>query len=248
MFRVCLSWSPSCRAQRRYAAAVQAITRSRIDGHWSRRFGVPVPGLTPVSVVAGGRYQDAALVLLLGDHAYVDCPTVHVDVVAPLALARTPGGILDPRVWAPVADGPVLGPVDHFWADHSTPLPAGAEPLEPERCAELRAVVTDAEWLEAGFDRPAHACFGVVEDGRLVAASVLTTLWGWPVDVGIIVAPGARGRGLGASVVSSALAAGVGESGFAAFRAARSNTGSRSVAAGLGLTAYGANLVVPLSH
>ncbi|HHU37733.1 MAG TPA: hypothetical protein GXZ45_00355, partial [Propionibacterium sp.] len=48
---------------------MQADTRSRIDGHWARRFGVPVPGLAPVTVAATGRHDDAALVVLLGDHA-----------------------------------------------------------------------------------------------------------------------------------------------------------------------------------
>lgn len=227
---------------------MEAATRSRIDGHWSRRFGVPVPGLAPVTVAASGRHGDAALVVLLGDHAYVDVPLAHLDTVAPLALAHPPGALLDPAVWAPVATSDVLGPADHFWADHGTPLPPGADPLDPGDTDELRDMVTDEEWREAGFDRSAHASFGVMEDNRLVAASVLTTLWGWPVDVGILVAPDARGRGLGVRVASAALAAGVGLSGFAAFRAARSNAASRSVAARLGLSAYGANLAVPLSH
>lgn len=227
---------------------MQAATRSRIDGHWSRRFGVPVPGLAPVTVAASGRYDDAALVVLLGDHAYVDAPLTSLDAVAPVALAQDPVGLLDPATWAGLATGPVLGPADHFWADHDTPLAPDASPLDPEHCDELRAVVTDAEWREAGFDRAPHACFGIVEDGRLVAASVLTTLWGWPVDVGVLVAPDMRGRGLASKVAASALTAGVGLSGFAAFRVARSNAASRSVAAKLGLAAYGANLAVPLAH
>ncbi|MDO5534460.1 MAG: GNAT family N-acetyltransferase [Propionibacteriaceae bacterium] len=225
---------------------MQEATRSRIDGHWSRRFGVPVPGLHPVTVSGSGRHDDAALVLLLGDHAYVDAPLAHLDALAPLALAHAPATLLDAATWAPVATGTVLGPADHFWADHETALPANAEPLDPADRMVLAGAVDDAEWHEAGFDRDPHACFGIVEDGRLVAASVLTSLWGWPVDVGVLVAPDARGRGLGTRVAGAALAAGVGLSGFAAFRAARDNIASRRVAARLGLEAYGANLAVPL--
>lgn len=208
---------------------------------------MPVPGLAPVMVGASGRYEDAALVVLLGDHAYVDAPLGRVEEVAGLALANGPAQLLDPYVWTPLASRPVLGPADHFWADHDTELPAGADPLDPEQCDELRAQVSDAEWRESGFDRTPHASFGVVEDNRLIAASVLTTLWGWPVDVGILVAPDARGRGLGSRVAAAALAAGVALSGFAAFRVARTNAASRGVAGRLGLTAYGANLAVPLA-
>ena len=221
-------------------------TRDRIDGHWSRRFGVPVPGLAPVMVAATGRYDDAALVVLLGDHAYVDAPIERAQDVAALVLPHSPAAVLDPYTWTPLASAPALGPADHFWADHATDLPAGADPLDPEQCDQLRAVVPEAEWREAGFDRTPHACFGIVEDHRLIAASVLTTLWGWPVDVGVLVAPDARGRGLGSRVASAALAAGVGLSGFAAFRVARTNAASRGIAGRLGLTAYGANLAVPL--
>ena len=221
-------------------------TRDRIDGHWSRRFGVPVPGLAPVMVAATGRYDDAALVVLLGDHAYVDAPIERAQAVAALVLPQSPAAVLDPYTWTPLASAPALGPADHFWADHATDLPAGADPLDPEQCDQLRAVVPEAEWREAGFDRTPHACFGIVEDHRLIAASVLTTLWGWPVDVGVLVAPDARGRGLGSRVASAALAAGVGLSGFAAFRVARTNAASRGIAGRLGLTAYGANLAVPL--
>ena len=221
-------------------------TRDRIDGHWSRRFGVPVPGLAPVLVAATGRYDDAALVVLLGDHAYVDAPIERAQDVAALVLPQSPAAVLDPYTWTPLASAPALGPADHFWADHGTDLSVDAPTIDPADLELLRPAVSDAEWREAGFDREPHACFGIVEGGELVAASVLTALWGWPVDVGVLVAPQARGRGLGVTVAAAALAAGVGLSGFAAFRAARANAASRAVAARLGLDAYGANVVVPL--
>ena len=88
--------------------------------------------------------------------------------------------------------------------------------------------------------------FGVVEEDRLVAGSVLSPLWGWPADVGVLVAPDARGRGLGARVAAAALASGVATAGFAAFRTMRANASSTGIAAQLGLEAYGANLLVPL--
>ena len=238
---------PRARRHRRYASGVESATRTRIDGHWSRRFGVPVPGLVPVVVAASGRHEDAVLVLLLGDHAYVDAPLHRVAEVAELALAHDPGALLDPATWSPLAAGPVLGPADHFWADHETPLTSSATLLDAHDHEELRSRVTAEEWREAGFDRTPHVSYGVVEDDHVVAASVLTSLWGWPVDVGVLVAPQVRGRGLGTEVAAAALAAGVQQSGFAAVRVARTNAGSRAVAGRLGLTAHGANVAVPLA-
>lgn len=227
-------------------------TRARIDAHWARRFGAPVPGPTPVIVSATGRHDDAALVLLLGDHALVDAPLRCLDAVAAIALAHEPAALLDPDLWGDLAAGPPLGPADHFWADHATPLPnpgigeGGLEPIDPAQTAELRGAVDEGEWREAGFDADVHAAFGVRDDGVLVAASVLTTLWGWPADVGVLVAPRARGRGIGTRVAAAACASGVATAGFAAFRVARSNAYSRAVAARLRLEAHGANLLVPL--
>ena len=130
--------------RRGYAAGVQAATRSRIDGHWSRRFGVPVPGLQPVTVAGSGRYDDAALVVLLGDHAYVDTPLAALDAVTPLALTHGPAELLDPATWAPVATGPVPGPADHFWADHGTDLSVDAPTIDPADLELLRPAVSDA--------------------------------------------------------------------------------------------------------
>lgn len=222
-------------------------TRRRIDGHWARRFGMPVPGLAPVMVGSTGLHDDAALVLLLGDHAYVDAPADRLDAVADAVSGRPPGAVLDPATWEGLATGPVLGPADHFWADRSTGLCPDVALLDAARRDELAAHVSDEEWREAGFDRPAQESFGIVEDDEVVAASVVTTLWGWPLDVGVLVRSDARSRGHGRRVAQAALAAAIGMSGFAAYRVERSNAASRSIALALGLTPHGANLSVPLA-
>lgn len=221
-------------------------TRRRIEGHWARRFGMPVPGLAPVMVGSTGRHLDSALVLLLGDHAYVDAPPDHLDALAAAVGGLPPAALLDREVWVPWASGAVLGPADHFWADHATPLAAAAEPLDATGRAELARHVSERDWREAGFDREVQASFGIVEDGEVVAASVVTPLWGWPLDVGVLVRPEARGRGHGRRVAAAALSAAVGLSGFAGYRVARENAPSRAIALRLGLVPYGANLSVPL--
>ncbi|MDN5570864.1 MAG: GNAT family N-acetyltransferase [Propionibacteriaceae bacterium] len=226
---------------------MEDATRARITGHWTMRFGTPVPGLVPVTLASTGRYADAALVLLLGGQAWVDAPVVHLDAVSALVRGRTPDALGDPELWAGMADGPVRGPADHYWADHTTDLPPGAGPVEPGRLVELRAAVTAQEWAEAGFDTAGGDAFGIEEDGRLVAAAVVNPLWGWRADVGVLVAPGARGRGLGATVAAAALASGVAQSGFAVFRAALANDASQGLARRLGLERHGVNLLVPLA-
>ena len=222
-------------------------TRRRIDGHWARRFGMPVPGLAPVMVGSTGLHDDAALVLLLGDHAYVDAPAARLEAVAAAVQGRSPGAVLDPATWEGLASGPVLGPADHFWADRSTRLCPDVGLLEAERRDELAAHVSEEEWRESGFDRPVQESYGIVEDGEVTAASIVTPLWGWSIDVGILVRPDARNRGQGRRVARAALAAAIGMSGFAAYRVERSNTSSRAIALTLGLTPYGANLSVPLA-
>lgn len=221
-------------------------TRRRIEGHWARRFGVPVPGLAPVVIGSTGLLRDAAVVLLLGDHAYVDAPAAHLDDIVAVARDASPAEVLDPQRWAPVAAGPVAGPVDHWWADRGTELAGDVDALEDSRRRSLAATFSEDVWREAGFDRPLQASFGVVEDDTVLAASVVTALWGWPLDVGVLVRPDARGRGLGRRVAQAALAAAVGLSGFAAFRVDRGNPAAQRIAAGLGLTRYGTHVSVPL--
>lgn len=206
-----------------------------------------MPGPFPVTVSATGRDDDAALVLVLDDHAHIDAPVDHLEAVVTHTQGRAPAELLDPATWTPLAAAPVLGPADHFWADHTTALGVGAPEISLDRLAELRPLVTDGEWVEAGFSSHPILAHGLERDGRLVAAAVLTALWGWPADVGVLVAPEARGEGLGRRAAASALAAAVSVAGFGSFRVERGNESSRAVARHLGLDAYGTNVLVPLA-
>ncbi|WP_300082483.1 GNAT family N-acetyltransferase [Propioniciclava sp.] len=227
-------------------------TRARIAGHWSRRFGAPVPGPFPITVGATGRYADGALVVVLDGRAHVDAPLDHLDAVVALTEGRDPTDLLDPAFWTPLASAPVLGPADRYWADHSwtdhaAALGDPAPEIPLERLAELRPLVTEREWLEAGFASNPILAHGFEHDGRLVAAAVLTALWGWPADVGVLVAPDARGEGLGSRVAVSALTAAVSVAGFGCYRVERGNAASVAVARHLRLEPYGANVLVPLA-
>lgn len=223
-------------------------TRARIAGHWSRRFGVPVPGLTPVTVGSGVNTFHVVS-LLLGDRAYVHAPVERLPEVADVAGRASLPELLSTETWAELSEGPSLGVIDWFWADHSTPLPGpgAARPVPVERLEELRPQVPELEWRWFGAGREPTAAFGVEEDGRLVGASVMTSLFGWPVDVGLLVPEVHRGRGIGQEVISAALASGVGLAGFAAVRVPREVPLARDLVTGLGLAVHGATLQVPLA-
>lgn len=222
-------------------------TRARIDGHWARRFGTPVPGPFPITVSATGCYDAAALVVVLGGHAHVDAPLAHLDEIVVLTAGRAPGDLLDPALWAPLASDAIVGPADHYWADRTTPLAMEAPEIPLERLAELRPLVTQREWLDSGLDSDALIAYGVEVDGVLLAAAILSTLWGWPADVGLLVAPDARRHGYGRRVAVSALTAAVAVAGFGAFRVERGADTSRAVAESLALAPYGSHLLVPLA-
>lgn len=221
-------------------------TRHRIEGHWARRFGMPIPGLSPVMVGSTGLHVDAALVLLLGGHAYVDAPPAHLDAVAEIMCRLTPADVCDASSWEQLAAGPILGPADHFWADRSTMLAPDVATLDAEGLVQFSRHIGDREWREAGFNGQVVESFGIVEDGEVLAASVVTPMWGWPVDVGVAVRPDRRGLGYERRVATTALAAAVGLSGFAGYRVERTDMGARTTAFSLGLSMYGSNLSVPL--
>lgn len=207
---------------------------------------MPIPGLSPVMVGSTGSHDDAALVLLLGEHAYVDAPPAHLDAVAAAVCGLEPAAVCDPASWVGLAAGPILGPADHCWADHATGLASDVDSLDAEGRNQLAQYVCDREWGEAGFDGQVVESFGIVEDGEVLAASVVTPMWGWPLDVGVLVRPDARGRGYEHRVVQAALAAAVGLSGFACYRVERTDSEAQAITIRLGLSLYGTNLSVPL--
>lgn len=118
---------------------------------------------------------------------------------------------------------------------------------EPE-AERLQALVGHADWQEGGFpeDGLPEFSFGRWGGGELVAAATLTT---WRVgadDVGVVVAPSARGQGHGTAVVSAALAWALERTPVVQYRARGTNAASLAIAARLGFEHYLDNLAIQL--
>lgn len=114
--------------------------------------------------------------------------------------------------------------------------------------ARLRALVGHADWQAGGFpdDGLPEVCFGRWIDGDLVAAANLTT---WRVgadDVGVVVAPRARGQGHGAAVVGAAVAWALERTPVVQYRTQGTNAASLAIAARLGFEHYLDNLAILL--
>lgn len=135
----------------------------------------------------------------------------------------------------------VLGPSVHSFLDQADLLAvavgeavmrhAGRDDLE-----HLRDQVPEAEWAESGFAGDDVAQAWVVTDwqDQPLAASNLTWFDDIPVDVGVLAAPSARGRGLATAAAATAAGYAVEHHGVARWRALTVNAGSRRIADRLG--------------
>ena len=108
------------------------------------------------------------------------------------------------RVWAGDRGLSVIGPSIHAYLDEDPGDDGSAPQVDLSLLASLRASVSAREWDEAGFDGDLGHVFGCCADGRLVAASNLTDFADAPRDIGLLVAPHVRGRGLGHRVGGAA--------------------------------------------
>lgn len=143
----------------------------------------------------------------------------------------------------------VLGPSIHSYTDED---PGG--PLHnvgaPADLTSFKIAVGEADWNEGGFADDLLKVF-VIRDsfrkdscGEIVAAANLTEFLGHPADVGVVVHPDHRGRGLGLRIGRSAASYAVRECGIARWRALTSNNASRRIAAELGFEPYCQQLAI----
>ena len=90
----------------------------------------------------------------------------------------------------------LVGPAAHTYLDGDPGPDPQVRRIEGAEVAVLRDQVSADEWQESGFADPTLVSFGWYDDGVLLAAANLREFADAPRDIGVLVAPSARGRRL----------------------------------------------------
>jgi hypothetical protein len=200
------------------------------------------PGLhvTTVDEPGAGIY-----VLELGDAVHVRVPRARRAQIERL----TSESALDARWWRAGlrdADAVVLGPARHYLGGVADRPSAQVVHPTVAELEELAEQVSPDELEESGVSEPDVLLFGVWEHEALVAVSSLSRWAGGHTDVGVLVAPASRGRGLGFAAATMAVSAATGQAGIVRWRCREDNAASVALANRLGLTFYARNLGIRL--
>jgi GNAT superfamily N-acetyltransferase len=224
-------------------------TRREIEQWWSDVFDVREALWSNVTV----RHPHG----LLGDYAgwYVAWRDTGVHVSAPssaqadevASLAReAPLSLQAVEFWHAFAHQrglTVIGPGVHHYLDEDPGPAHGVERVDPGALLVLRDLVSADDWDESGFD-DALTESGVVAFMTAGGGAVLTELSGAPRNIGLLVAPDARGGGLGTQLGRAAASYAVTRHGYARWRCRDSNVPSTRAAQRLGFEPYATQLAV----
>jgi GNAT superfamily N-acetyltransferase len=138
----------------------------------------------------------------------------------------------------------VIGPSTHAYLDRDPGPLDGVTLPQDDDLRSLREAVDESDWAESGWnDQPPHI-FGLYEEGLLVAAANLNLFHHQPRDIGVVVARGARGRGLSKKVAQHAASFAIRTHGFARWGARNSNAASLAASRRLGFERWCAQLGV----
>jgi RimJ/RimL family protein N-acetyltransferase len=224
---------------------VQRQTEEYLHHWWAERFGIQRSVLwRSVSARPHGMLGDYPGFFVAWREAgvHVSLPK-GVDPGVERELARrTIEDLQQPAFWSEFATThgvEVIGPSTHLYLDEDPGASPGVRAPTAAGLASLRQRAGDEDWREAGFDdAPAGRTFGWHDNGELVAASNLNLFGERPRDVGVLVAPEARGRGLAAVVARHAASYAVREHGLARWGARNTNLASLATARRLGFEPF----------
>jgi GNAT superfamily N-acetyltransferase len=229
---------------------VDERTQGQVDAWWRGLFEVGDELWSAVTV----RHPHSAL---LGDYAgwYVAWREAGVHVSAPSAaeadevasLRDEPAVALqDPSFWHAFAQQrglEVIGPGVHRYLDVDPGRGDGVREVSPDELRGLLAHVPEEDVWESGFDESLDEP-GVVAFAAEGGGAVLRELDGAPRNVTLLVAPEARGRGLGTELGRAAASYAVRHHGYARWRSRETNVPSSRAAARLGFEPYATQLAV----
>jgi RimJ/RimL family protein N-acetyltransferase len=219
----------------------------RADQYWAAVFEVeqselrqPGRHVTYVDDPSAGIY-----VLELDECVRVRAPRHRASDVDALPV----GAELDGNAWRAALRGSetaVLGPAAHFLGFEEIEAPHEAAHPSVADVQRLAAGIPAEEREESGVLEPDVDRFGLWENGALVAVSSLSAWVGGRTDVGLLVAAGFRGLGLGREAAAIALNEAIRRSGIARWRCREDNAASMALAAGFRLQPYARNLGIRL--
>ncbi len=138
----------------------------------------------------------------------------------------------------------VIGPGTHSYLDVAPGPVEGVVRVNDSGLRALLECVDEADLVESGWNDSPPYTFGLHEDGVLVAASNLNMFHQQPRDVGVLVAPQQRGRGLSIRVGSYAASIAIRDHGFVRWGARNSNVASLAAARRVGFEPWCSQLAV----
>lgn len=225
--------------------------RQRADDYWAAVFRIDPPELraaglhtTFVDDPSAGIY-----VLRLDETVRIRAPRLRREDVTEVCRDLALDDALDPSVWSAglrTAAPVVLGPASHYLAATAVGASDPEDHPDPDDVRRMASRILPEEVEESGVLDPGSELFGIRSDGVLAAVSALSDWVGGRTDVGLLVAPAFRGRGLGRRVAAVALDAAIGSAGIARWRCREDNTASVRIATALGLQPYARNLGIRL--
>jgi RimJ/RimL family protein N-acetyltransferase len=229
---------------------VRAESKQRADAWWRVLLGVGDELWSTVTVLHPhgrlGSYE-GWYVAWRGAGVHVSAPST-ADAAEVAWLTEQPRSELQqPDFWQAFARERGLqlrGPSVHSYLDVDPGPSARVVSSTVAELSELEAAAGEADWEESGFADHPPLVFVLSEDGQQVAAANLNVLDGIPRDIGVLVAPHARGRGLAAEVGRHAASYAIRDNGLARWAARIGNEPSTRTASRLGFEPYVTQLAV----
>jgi|SRR4051794_5247659 RimJ/RimL family protein N-acetyltransferase len=224
-------------------------TREDIEHWWRELFDVDDELWSSVTVVHPhsqlGDYEGWYVAWRKGG-VHVSAPA-NADVDDVASLSDEPAVLLqDTTFWHAFANRrglEVIGPGVHRYLDDDPGPPRDVHEVDPASLFALRDQVDELDWWESSFDDAlAEATtMAFAADG---GGAVLTELAGAPRNIGLLVAPDARGRGLGTELGRAAASYAIRAHGYARWRCRDANVPSARAAARLGFEPYATQLAI----
>ena len=230
---------------------MQRESQEFVDAWWADLFGINLDEVWRAVTVQPhavlGDYP-GVFTAWRGDGVHVSLPA-NVDDDTPRTLAGSTIDVLQsPEFWASYAEtaqGLLIGPAMHHYLDLDPGPDTDVVPIAVDEVLVLREAVSAGEWEESGLaDDDVELAFGLHEDGVLVAAAGLSPFADAARDVGVLVAPDARGRQLVDRVGRTAASHAVREHGLARWVARTTNHASVAAAQRLGFEAWCTQLAI----